>query len=336
MIGGAFYAAPGGAAALVFTNRKQRRGRLDLKAIQAEIDKQHEEAIHRLQRSIRQPSIAAENRGMNEGCEHMMRLLRDVDTVAKVPTDGQPGLRHTRCRGRRKRSASISCTTSSKPTRPSGHRRRLKARSSITRIGKVLIGRGATNWKGPEAPGSRSHAFKAAGRKLPVNLVFVAEGEEEIGSPHFPQVVRRGSTFLWPSVSALAFTCPCRCKRSTARLPSTRCERRSSSSWFPAPPTGIADPRKISTRATKRESIAPPGTWFRHWRLWVGPDGHTPAIEGFAEKATRPLTAEEKALIREASKRQNEDMVKRQLGIEHWVHNVDFLESSNYWLGGRR
>jgi len=30
----------------------------------------------------------------------------------------------------------------------------------------------------------------------------------------------------------------------------------------------------------------------------VGPDGHTPAIEGFAEKA-RPLTAAEKAMIRE-------------------------------------
>jgi acetylornithine deacetylase/succinyl-diaminopimelate desuccinylase-like protein len=33
-------------------------------------------------------------------------------------------------------------------------------------------------------------AFRAAGRQPPVNLVFVAEGEEEIGSPHFPQVVR--------------------------------------------------------------------------------------------------------------------------------------------------
>src|SRR5207244_2257956 len=35
------------------------------------------------------------------------------------------------------------------------------------------------------------HAIRGAGKKLPVNLVFVAEGEEEIGSPHFPQVVRR-------------------------------------------------------------------------------------------------------------------------------------------------
>src|SRR5204862_3324803 len=35
------------------------------------------------------------------------------------------------------------------------------------------------------------HAIRAAGRKPPVNLVLVAEGEEEIGSPHFPQIVRR-------------------------------------------------------------------------------------------------------------------------------------------------
>ena len=58
----------------------------------------------------------------------------------------------------------------------------------------------------------------------------------------------------------------------------------------------------------------------------VGPDGHTPAIPYFAEKA-RPLTPAEKAMIREASQRQSEDMVKKQLGVTHWVHDVDYLES---------
>jgi acetylornithine deacetylase/succinyl-diaminopimelate desuccinylase-like protein len=66
----------------------------DLKSIQLEIDKHHDEAIHRLQDWIRQPSIAAENRGMTEGCDHMMPLLRDAgfDQVTKVPTDGHPGV----------------------------------------------------------------------------------------------------------------------------------------------------------------------------------------------------------------------------------------------------
>jgi acetylornithine deacetylase/succinyl-diaminopimelate desuccinylase-like protein len=66
----------------------------DLDAIQKEIEKRHDESVQRLQEWIKQPSIAAENRGMNEGCDLTMRMLRDAgfQQVAKVPTDGQPGI----------------------------------------------------------------------------------------------------------------------------------------------------------------------------------------------------------------------------------------------------
>src|SRR5436309_11617132 len=59
-------------------------------------------------------------------------------------------------------------------------------------LGTVLVGRGAVNQKGPEAAFLAAlHAIRGAGRQMPVNLVMVAEGEEEIGSPHIPQLVRR-------------------------------------------------------------------------------------------------------------------------------------------------
>ena len=59
-------------------------------------------------------------------------------------------------------------------------------------VGTVMIGRGATNTKGPQmAFLAALHAFRDAGRKLPVNLVLVCEGEEEIGSPNFSQIVFR-------------------------------------------------------------------------------------------------------------------------------------------------
>src|SRR5204863_4350285 len=59
-------------------------------------------------------------------------------------------------------------------------------------FGKVIVGRGAVNQKGPESAFLAAlHAMRGAGRKMPVNLVMVAEGEEEIGSPHIPQLVRR-------------------------------------------------------------------------------------------------------------------------------------------------
>ena len=54
----------------------------------------------------------------------------------------------------------------------------------------VLMARGATNQKGPQmAFLAAIKAIHASGRKLPVNIVLVAEGEEEIGSPNFGQIV---------------------------------------------------------------------------------------------------------------------------------------------------
>ena len=43
----------------------------------------------------------------------------------------------------------------------------------------------------------------------------------------------------------------------------------------------------------------------------VSPDGNTPAIEGFADKA-RPLSAAEKKMIAEAARRLDENVAKKQ------------------------
>src|ERR1700691_1319472 len=184
-----------GAAALAFSRRVNAAARGDLKAIQPEIDKRRDEAIHRLQDWIRLPSIAAENRGMTEGCDHMMRLLRDAgfDQVAKVPTDGHPGVFATLDAGAPK-TVGIYFMYDVKQADPSEWSSPPFEAALVDKpgLGKVLIGRGAVTQKGPEATWLAAlHAFKAAGSQLPVNLVFVAEGEEEIGSPHFTQVVRR-------------------------------------------------------------------------------------------------------------------------------------------------
>src|ERR1041384_2730590 len=63
------------------------------KSIHDQVEKRHGEAVARLQQWIRQPSIAAENRGMAEGRDMMMKLLREAGfgKVEAVPTDGHPG-----------------------------------------------------------------------------------------------------------------------------------------------------------------------------------------------------------------------------------------------------
>ena len=63
-------------------------------------------------------------------------------------------------------------------------------------LGTVCMGRGAVNQKGPQNSFlSALMAFKATGKKLPVNLVLVCEGEEEIASPHFGEIVNSPEVF---------------------------------------------------------------------------------------------------------------------------------------------
>jgi len=324
------------AATLVSAQRVQAADSADLKPLEAEIAKRHNEAIERLQNWIRQPAIAAENRGMDAGCELMMAMLRDAGfgAVQKVPTDGHPGVFATLDAGAPK-TIGIYFMYDVKQADPSEwtsppFEARLVDRPGV---GKLLIGRGAVNQRGPEAMWLAAlHAFKGAGRKLPVNLVFVAEGEEEIGSPHFPQIVHR------PDILA-AF-------------------RKCTGVYMPMPMQSLDGTVTINLGAkgvVELELVSSGEQWHRGpkqdlhssnearvdspaWHLvqalatLVGPDGHTPAIEGFADKA-RPLNAEEKALIAEAAKRQNEALAKRQMGVEHWVHDVDWLESLELLAG---
>src|SRR5208282_6944068 len=182
-------------AAVLALPRWARADSGDLGAIRAEVEKRHAEAVERLQTWIRQPSIAAENRGMNEGCELTMRMLREAGftSVAKVPTDGQPGIFATLDAGAQ-RTIGLYFMYDVKQVDPAEWSSPPWAAALVekTGLGTVVMGRGAVNQKGPEASFIAAlHAIRAAGRKLPVNLVLVAEGEEEIGSPHFPQIVRR-------------------------------------------------------------------------------------------------------------------------------------------------
>src|SRR3989475_9171344 len=167
----------------------------DLAPIFTEIEKRHDEAVSRLQEWIRQPSIAAENRGVNEGCELTMRLLKDAgfDQVTKIPSDGQPGIFATLDAGA-PRTLGLYFMYDVKQADPAEWSSPPWEAALVEKpgLGKALIGRGAVNQKGPEAAFLAAlHAIRGVGQKLPVNLVLVAEGEEEIGSPHFPQIVRR-------------------------------------------------------------------------------------------------------------------------------------------------
>src|SRR5215831_2831388 len=66
----------------------------DFSDVKAQVTKQHDEAVKRLQDWIGQVSIAAENRGYPDGAEYMAKLARDAgfQQATVVKTDGKPGV----------------------------------------------------------------------------------------------------------------------------------------------------------------------------------------------------------------------------------------------------
>ena len=321
----------GAAAAALLPSRAPRAATApDLKPILAEIEKRHDESVRRIEDWVKQPTIAAENKGINEGCDLMMRLLRDAgcNQVTKCPTDLHPGVFATLDAGAPKTLAvyimydvkQVDPTEwSSPPFSPT-----LVERSGL---GRVLVGRGAVNSKGPQGAFLAAvHAIRGAGQKLPVNLVFVCESEEEIGSPHIPQIVHR------PEVMAAL-------RQSVGVLTPSSAQSLDGTVTLSLGAKGVVELELVSTgekwgrgprldvhSSNKARLDSPAWHLVEALATLVSPDGNTPAIDHYLEKV-RPVSAAEKAMIDEAAKRENEALVKKQLGIEHWVHDVSFRES---------
>ncbi len=302
----------------------------ELEPIRNEIQKQHDASVRRLQEWIHQPSIAAENRGMSEGCELMIRLLKEAgfQQAVRVPTDGQPGVFATLDAGAA-RTVGLYFMYDVKQVDPAEWSSPPWDAALVDRpgLGKVVIGRGAVNQKGPEAAMlSALHAIRGAGAKMPVNLVLVAEGEEEIGSPHFPQIVSRSEV-----QSALS-----------------KC----SGIFMPGAGQGLDGVVTVSLGAKgviELELVSSGEKWGRGprsdihssnkarvdspaWHLvealatLVSKDGNVPAIDGFADAAL-PISAEEKKMIAEAARRMDEAEAKKLLSVHHWVNDVSWTES---------
>src|ERR1044071_2131706 len=272
--------------------------------IKGEITKRHDEAVKRLQDWIGQVSIAAENRGYPAGAEYMAKLARDAgfQQATVINTDGKPGVFATLDAGAPKTVGlyfmyDVKQLDPAEWTSPP-----LEARIvDKPGIGKAVVGRGAVNQKGPESAFIAAlHAIRGANKKMPVNLVLVAEGEEEIGSPHIGQLAHR------PEVEAALRKC--------------------SGVFMPAASQDLDGVVTVSLGAkgvVELELVSSGEVWGRGpakdihsslkamvdspaWHLikaldtLVSDDGNTILIENYPKP--RPISAEEKAMIAEATK----------------------------------
>ena len=302
----------------------------DKAAVLAQIPKMHAQNIKRLQEWIALPSIAAENRNYPQGPEYMAQLARAAgfSGVKLIPSPGKAGVFGRLDAGARTTVGiyfmyDVKQFVPEEWSSPPLEGRLVRKEG----LGTVCMGRGAVNQKGPENSFlSALLAFQAAGRKLPVNLVLVCEGEEEIGSPHFATIVNT------PEVTAALTKC------IGLFMPEAG-QDRDGGLQVSLGAKGVVELELVSSGErwgrgpshdihSSLEAAVDSPSWHLVQALntLVEKDGHTPAVEGFFEKA-KPLSAAQKKMIEEYVATTSEATDKKTLGVEHWVHDASWLQS---------
>ncbi len=300
-----------------------------LAAVYDEVLRGHDANVKRLQDWIRQPSIAAENRGVEEGCQMTMQMFREAgfQQVERMPTDGQPGIFATLDAGAKRTMGvyfmyDVKQADPAEWTSPPWEARIV----DMPDFGKVMMGRAAVNQKGPQnSMLSALHAIHAAKRKCPVNLVMVAEGEEEIGSPHFAQVVHA------PKVREALSKCSGIFMPEAAQSPD-------GSVTIGLGAKGVVELELVASgekwgrgpaktvHSSNRARLDSPAWHLVQALYTLVDDKGDPAIDGYLEKV-RPLSAAENAMLDDAAKRIDEATAKKAMGVKVWARDANWRQA---------
>ena len=271
---------------------------------------------------------------MDEGCELLMRMAREAgfQRAARIDTDGHPGVFATLDAGA-PRTFGLYFMYDVKQADPAEWSSPPFDAAIVDKpgFGKVLMGRGAVNQKGPEAAFLAAlHAIRGAGKKLPINIVLVAEGEEEVGSPHFRQVVQH------PDVAAAL-------KKAIGVVMPAASEDPDGNVSVLLGAKGVIEVELVASgerwgrgpgidvHSSNRARLDSPAFHLvQALATLVDADGD-PAIEGFGREA-RPATPEEKGMLDFSARRLSEDTAKKLLAAKRWAHGVSWRDSLEEFL----
>ena len=264
----------------------------------------------------------------------MMRLAREAgfQKAARIETDGHPAVFATLDAGAA-RTFGLYFMYDVKQADPAEWSSPPWDAAIVNKpgFGRVLIGRGAVNQKGPEAAFFAAlHAIRGAGKKMPVNLVLVAEGEEEIGSPHFRQAVNhadvsaalRGTVgVIMPSasqdpdgnVSVLLGA------KGVVELELVASGER----WGRGPGRDVHSSNRARLDSPAFHLVQALATL-------VDADGD-PSIDGFGG-AARPATRAEREMLDDAAARISESTAKSLLAAQRWAHDDSWRASLERYL----
>jgi acetylornithine deacetylase/succinyl-diaminopimelate desuccinylase-like protein len=319
----------------------------DLPKIFAYIDAHIDAHVRNLQKWIQQPSISNTGEGIQESAQMVKGYFDQLGCQSSKVYD--PGITewgqqsnpvvYAKCDEGAKRTIVIYWQYDTMPvTQPDLWIRPPFAGDLVEQAPykKVLIGRGATNSKGPEMSQLNAlMSIKAVKGKLPVNIIFVAEGDEErmdVGLRTFvkahPDLFKGAEALYGPGPSE-----GCLFIELTT----------SGKSWGRGPVYSDIH------GANKRSVDSPAWRHIKMLSTLVADNGNKVLIPGFYDNI-EPLTAAEKASLQAAAEKMKPEEAAKNLGVARFIadkpldivtmqrhgtsFNLDGIWSGNMFPGG--
>jgi acetylornithine deacetylase/succinyl-diaminopimelate desuccinylase-like protein len=306
----------------------------ELKKVFAYIDEHVDDHVVNLQKWIRQPSISNSGEGIPESAEMVKGFFDQLGCQESRVYDvgitewGAPGnpVVYARCDEGAPRTIAIYWQYDTMPvTQPDAwiappFEGRIVEQPPFK---KVLIGRGAVNSKGPElAQWQALMSIKAVTGKLPVNIVFVAEGDEERMDIGLRKFVKDHPDFF-KNIDALIGEAGTQSPSGGGGVGggSEGCV------YFELTTSGKSwgrGPVKSDIHGSNKRSVDSPA--WRHMKMLtslISDDGNTPLVKGFLD-GLEPMTADETNQLKAAAARVDLKVAAENVGVARFISEDPF------------
>lgn len=305
-----------------------------LNKIHRHIDDNFDADLKKVQDYVRQPSISADGTGIRETTALTKGFIIELGGKAKiVPTEGWPVV-YGELSADADKTLLIYGMYDVQPVEEEAGMWIVPPFSgkivSMKPFGKCLVSRGAINTKAPlRAFFNACQSILDVKGKLPVNLIFAIEGEEELGSVHLPQFVKQYQKQL-AKADAVYFPIPAQnpkgkvimdlgvkgiiymdliCKGGKWGGPTERSIHSANAAWVDSP------------------------VWRLFWALtsMKTSDGKI-AVEDFFENVSLP-SREEEQLLKKLEKTFDEETIRGEIDVLRFsedLHGIELLKRYLY------
>jgi len=316
----------------------------DLKKVYSYIDQHIDEHVENLQKWVRQPSISNSGEGIPESAEMVKGFFEQLGCQEARVWDvgitewGAPGnpVVYAKCDYGAPRTIAIYWQYDTMPiTQPDAwtappFEGRLVEQPPYK---KVLIGRGASNSKGPEiAYWNALMSIKAVTGTLPVNLIFIAEGDEERMDLGLRKFVKDHPDFF-QNVDAMIGEGGDQAPSGGAGIGggSEGCV------YFELTTSGKSwgrGPVQSDIHGSNKRAVDSPA--WRHMKMLaslVSDDGNTPLVKGFTD-GIEPLSPPEVARLKKEAEKTNMKIAADNIGVARFISDDAFtmLKMNQYGI----